>query len=579
MGVTRRQPSLRYSALADFVMRVVALLSLASLASCWVTISQSRFGAQLSVIQGLYGANGSQSANTPIEVSTVREQQQLGYLWTTPEDSTSHRGLGGGITWAWDPALCPHILRQFREDFFFVPFVTCEMLRSAMHRAFASWSDNNARIAFHDVTAECDKLSATGKAEITCPLVELWVTYIGAAEQASGEADAEASLTTSALTVDDARHATVVEPYEDWKPELSLGAETVSAATAMPHAQYTSTFRYTNGARPARTRVIEVTSVWLDLASSHLPLPLLSASSMLIMGVCVRRAQTVGATLSFNTELCWYLDSTFCSSFHSLKGRFSSMSASEVLWILRGVLLAIWSVALILLICQLVHALRASVDHKRGVRTKCYAVMDSLNRKSMLATTFFFVLLVAPPAFYAQILIPCWDCYDFEAAATHEVAVHAREHAPLHLHMDTDMDTGMRMHVRVLGRGHSPAYAHPGHDAICTLPSEAAWEWRMAGTQRLACETSVWAALTFGAGGARAWALTPRQRRAVAVYWHWLWDHSRLQCLPCWPRRRRPAHSRQLHRPLARRCRGSTTRTWLAGRRGARVDHEGAHAA
>ena len=29
--------------------------------------------------------------------------------------------------------------------------------------------------------------------------------------------------------------------------------------------------------------------------------------------------------------------------------------------------------------------------------------------------------LIAPPAFYFQILLPCWECFDFESAAVHEI--------------------------------------------------------------------------------------------------------------------------------------------------------------
>ena len=38
-------------------------------------------------------------------------------------------------------------------------------------------------------------------------------------------------------------------------------------------------------------------------------------------------------------------------------------------------------------------------------------------------------LLIFPPIFYTQIFLPCWDCFDFEAAIAHE-AGHA-EHAQL----------------------------------------------------------------------------------------------------------------------------------------------------
>ena len=46
-------------------------------------------------------------------------------------------------------------------------------------------------------------------------------------------------------------------------------------------------------------------------------------------------------------------------------------------------------------------------------------------------------LLVFPPIFYDQIFLPCWDCYDFEAAIAHEVGhvlgFDHPEHLPLNL--------------------------------------------------------------------------------------------------------------------------------------------------
>ena len=82
-------------------------------------------------------------------------QQTLGYLWDLPASSTSTRGLGGGITWAWDPVLCDDLQPQFREDFFFIEYISCKDLKAAMHRAFMSWSANHAYISFVDVTTEC----------------------------------------------------------------------------------------------------------------------------------------------------------------------------------------------------------------------------------------------------------------------------------------------------------------------------------------------------------------------------------------------------------------------------------------
>ena len=55
-----------------------------------------------------------------------------------------------------------------------------------------------------------------------------------------------------------------------------------------PFIRRSSTFRYTNGARPFHNEVVE----------------------------------TYAGELTFNTEdVCWYLDSAFCSQFHALKAR------------------------------------------------------------------------------------------------------------------------------------------------------------------------------------------------------------------------------------------------------------------
>ena len=210
-----------------------------------------------------------------------------------PEDPTSHEGLGGGITWAWDPALCDALLPRFREDFFFVPFVTCTMLKAAMNRGFASWSANSARISFVDVTEECDKL---GKLSPDCPLAELWVTILpssgGGADTGSQSGQSTGRLSTSAaLSLHDEADTSLSE---------ALGGSS-TAALAQPVARYSTRFRYTNGVRPSSGRVIE----------------------------------THGGVISFNNKLCWYLDSTFCANFHAMKRRFSNLTPDEILWIGR----------------------------------------------------------------------------------------------------------------------------------------------------------------------------------------------------------------------------------------------------
>ena len=192
---------------------------------------------------------------------------------------------------------------QFREDFFFVPFVTCSMIKAAMGRGFASWASNSAMLSFTDVTVECEKL---GQLNEGCPLAEIWVTANGADGGAS--AGVQQGQTAEGLTV---------EPVEE-----RLGGGT-SAALAVPVARYALDFRYTNGVQPATGRVIET--------CAHLSSPPRPARQL--PGVAPRHDSRLqlpdttprysprryGARVSFNTDLCWYLDSTFCYNFHYIK--------------------------------------------------------------------------------------------------------------------------------------------------------------------------------------------------------------------------------------------------------------------
>ena len=163
-------------------------------------------------------------------------------------------------------------------------------------------------------------------------------------------------------------------------------------------------------------------------------------------------------TLGLLTPRGRYLDSTFCAQFHKLKTQFSSLSPDEIAWVGRGILLAIWLIAFFVMTFQvrelhtapqyhhtsphlttshhtsphlttshhtspfqICHIIGASKDHRSGISSKCHAMIDRVHRMSMLGISIRLILLVAPPAFYIHIFTPCWDCFDFEAAATHEV--------------------------------------------------------------------------------------------------------------------------------------------------------------
>ena len=78
-------------------MAVALLFLSAGPASGWVASVQSTYGAQIDQI-------ADQLHGVPLP-DDRHWQSQLGSLWHYPEDTHDTRGLGGGITYAWDPEL------------------------------------------------------------------------------------------------------------------------------------------------------------------------------------------------------------------------------------------------------------------------------------------------------------------------------------------------------------------------------------------------------------------------------------------------------------------------------------------
>jgi len=58
---------------------------------------------------------------------------------------------------------------------------------------------------------------------------------------------------------------------------------------------------------------------------------------------------------------------------------------------------------------------------RKPKRERVKHVFEELEHWSMLLTTLRTVLVLAPPIFYSTIFLPCWECYDFEGAAAHEI--------------------------------------------------------------------------------------------------------------------------------------------------------------
>ena len=138
---------------------------------------------------------------------------------------------------------------------------------------------------------------------------------------------------------------------------------------------------------------------------------------------------TVGATVAFNTEICWYLDATFCSGLHALK----RASSAETSFLLLSLLLyGVFGGALLLLVWRLAQLLRGAGYCTRGGNNPAVFTTAGALKLRKLAErasagsvgwglVLHLTCLWAPPIIHATILLPCWECFDFEAAATHEV--------------------------------------------------------------------------------------------------------------------------------------------------------------
>lgn len=163
----------------------------------------------------------------------------------------------------------------------------------------------------------------------------------------------------------------------------------------MPSGSH-SEFRYTNGLSPY---VLDASG---NRAASHV-------------------WETYSGSIEFTVDgLCWYLDATFCSYFHSMK---SFADAQTIKLVLQLIIFALWITAGILVLYQVGSAVRVQCDRhgSKSCRTRCLKSIEELASWSLLGTSLRVVLIVSPSLFYVNIFLPCWECYDFEASALHEL--------------------------------------------------------------------------------------------------------------------------------------------------------------
>ena len=114
--------------------------------------------------------------------------------------------------------------------------------------------------------------------------------------------------------------------------------------------------------------------------------------------------------LHFNTDLCWYLDNSFCYGFHKFYKTDIDIEALVVA--LFAITFGVASLALLLY--MVLSMIRCSEHGRQGL-------WDSIEAASHAGTFVVLLFLTMPPLCYTYIFRPCMDCYDFEAAVAHEI--------------------------------------------------------------------------------------------------------------------------------------------------------------
>lgn len=310
--------------------------------------------------------SGSGVAGPPFDLAEVAIR------WPSGVRANDTRGLGLSITWAMAPDLCERILPSFPEEVMFGPkFVTCEGLRHALTLGFDVWASNHPLIAFHDVTDACALQWPCGE------LAELQIV----ARSVSGGADAA--------------HVASVK--------FEFGSSSGSNVLLTP--------RLTNG----------------------YTIP--------------RGVGALDAVLSFSTDKCFYLDPTFCTpinQLHSSAGQggiigmfvtITVMLASCLIYLIAWTLRVFDAVPAKMLrrwrkrapaCCKfLVPKQTQAAERVTGAmiqnNRECAPIILRIAKmpiSALLVTLFGLIFL---PIALVAVVLPCVQCYDFEATVAHEI--------------------------------------------------------------------------------------------------------------------------------------------------------------
>lgn len=436
----------------------------------WVTTAQASFGASLDDIRAQLRGEEVPGLNVQAELSALWSHNPTGLiggyqgrkLVVSGAPYESLRGLGGGITWSFDSALCGRLLPQFSEDAIisvgpFANLVDCQGIHVAVARAFEKWGHNNRNLQFIDMTEECTRLNLNregfvglyqenltlvgnaGNEELNlrkrqtnsefseyhggCPLAEIWVTHMRnrGTTISGGRRLAEADRhDPPRLPLRPGDHGVINHgvglQFDDAGRRLQgLGGD-MSVATAHTYWRISENFYYTTGERP-KTIGPNGTALY---------------GRRFVEGYAGRLDIAVDGNSAEGVPICWYLDSNFCSFFHRFKRSLQSPATARVLvtgvtWIIAGAaaLFMIWHYKHIVNACFFNEnrhgdALDKDGDGSIDLKERYWAVMDEIAHWNPLLFAILVTCVCGFPVMLYAIVLPCWECADFEAAILHE---------------------------------------------------------------------------------------------------------------------------------------------------------------
>ena len=308
------------------------------------------------------------------------------YQWDFPQDTKSDEGLGGGLQWAAQGAsgggieeFCELLLPRFVAETM-GGLVDCDAIYQAVVLGFATWSANHRLINFHDLSKECK-----GSNPAVVPGGD------NPPEEYDNECPSLEISVTAGPPLREARRPPA-RPRTHTRTPRALPADRRSLRP-QSHKNLAAVVYNMPKARKPPTTI-----AWEEGAYTT-------------SGTFIGGARKIEASrLHFNTDLCWYLDNSFCYGFHKFYKTDIDIEALVVA--LFAITFGVASLALLLY--MVLSMIRCSEHGRQGL-------WDSIEAASHAGTFVVLLFLTMPPLCYTYIFRPCMDCYDFEAAVAHEI--------------------------------------------------------------------------------------------------------------------------------------------------------------